>query len=91
MDITEGSGLSRKNRISGLDMLTLLKGFKHYRYLLKDKNGLRFKTGTLRGLHTRAGYLETFEEDPYYFVISVRGDGKKVAAVMECIRAFYCP
>lgn len=91
IDITEGSGLSRKNRLTGLDMLTLLKGFKPCRHLMKSKNGLRFKTGTLRGVHTRAGYLEASKKDPFYFVISVRGDGKKIAAVMECIQAFYCP
>ncbi len=56
--VEEGAGLSRKNRISGRQMLTLLKAFAPYRELLPEEaSGVLAKTGTLRGVSCLAGYL----------------------------------
>jgi len=89
--ITEGSGLSRENRLTAVDMLTILNHFKPYRYLLTEENGLYYKTGTLSGIHTRAGYIQESGKAPCAFVISLRGNGKKITALMACIRRSRCP
>ncbi len=66
--IVEGSGLSRQNRISARDMLAILERFRPYRYLLKRRKNILFKSGTLKGIRTRAGYIET-DMGPFPFVV----------------------
>ncbi|MBF0278577.1 MAG: D-alanyl-D-alanine carboxypeptidase [SAR324 cluster bacterium] len=64
----EGSGISRKNKITGQAMLRVLKAFRPYKSLLARHMGVRLKTGTLRGVYTMAGYLPD-ESRNLYFVI----------------------
>ncbi len=71
--IVEGSGLSRQNRISAHDMLTILERFMPYRYLLKRRENILFKSGTLKGIRTRAGYIET-DMGPFPFVVFMYRD-----------------
>lgn len=66
--IVEGSGISRRNRLSALDMLSVLKAFEPYRGLLTAKGRVLYKSGTLKGLKRRAGYVEGRQGGPYYFV-----------------------
>lgn len=84
--IAEGSGISRKNRISAQTMDAALKGFEpHYR-LLKQKGRAFYKTGTLRGIQTRAGYLPSKHGGIYRFVImfnSGRAKADQLIAAME--------
>ncbi len=55
----EGAGLSRKNRVSPRQLMTLLKKFEPYRHLLPvEKNRFQAKTGTLTGVNTYAGYFK---------------------------------
>lgn len=84
--LQEGSGLSRENRVSARDMLTILKKFKPHRRLLPAEEGLLYKTGSLRGIRTRAGYIEHGPLAPGYFVISLSRNGKRVDDLMDCIR-----
>ena len=84
--IVEGSGISRKNRISVLDMLTVLNHFKPYRYLLKENDRELFKTGSLRGVRTRAGYLEERTSEPCAFVVYFNRTGSDMGAMMDCIK-----
>lgn len=56
--IYEGSGLSRKNRITARAMLRLLHLFSPYRALLPEKKGGLVKSGTLDGVYCYAGYLD---------------------------------
>lgn len=56
--VEEGSGLSRKNRISSAQMTDLLRSFERYNFLMPKKNGLIAKTGTLKGVSSLAGYLD---------------------------------
>ena len=53
----EGAGLSRGNRVTARGMLHLLAAFQPQRDLLKKEQGVAFKTGTLSGVYTLAGYL----------------------------------
>lgn len=84
--IVEGSGISRENRISARDMLTLLNHFKPYRHLLKRNGRELFKTGSLRGIRTRAGYLEGNAAEPCTFVVYFNRTGSDMNATMECIK-----
>ena len=54
----EGSGISRKNRITATAMFQILQEFKEYHYLLQSDTGVYFKSGTLKGIYNYAGYLE---------------------------------
>ncbi len=65
--IAEGSGISRKNRLTPDALLLLLKAFLPYQHLLPKEKKIPYKTGTLRGVYSMAGYLST--SDPLYFVI----------------------
>lgn len=86
----EGSGLSRKNRISPADMIKVLGKFKTYYQLMKTENmpdGVieYYKTGTLNGVRTRCGYFET-SQGLYPFVIMINEDG----VGYEKVRQFLC-
>ncbi len=65
--IAEGSGISKKNRLTPDAVLLLLKAFLPYQHLLPREKNIPYKTGTLRGVYSMAGYLST--SDPLYFVI----------------------
>ena len=65
--LVEGSGISRKNRLTPEAIWQLLKAFAPYQDLLREDNGVLLKTGTLRGVYTMAGYLPGTQ--PLYFVI----------------------
>jgi D-alanyl-D-alanine carboxypeptidase/D-alanyl-D-alanine-endopeptidase (penicillin-binding protein 4) len=85
IQIVEGSGISRENRLSALEMLTILKRFKPYRQLLNRKDRALFKTGALQGVRTRAGYIEGNDQELYCFVIFLNRAGSDIEALMECI------
>lgn len=57
--MTEGSGLSSKNRISPEAMILVLEKFKPYISLMPVKNGVKMKSGTLgkSGVFCYAGYF----------------------------------
>lgn len=85
IEIVEGSGISRKNRLSALDMLAILKGFSPYRHLLKREGKLIYKTGSLRGIRTRAGYIDLGPNGLYPFVIFLSRPGADINLLMECL------
>jgi D-alanyl-D-alanine carboxypeptidase/D-alanyl-D-alanine-endopeptidase (penicillin-binding protein 4) len=58
IEIFEGSGLSRKNRVSPHAMLQLLDSFKPFSRLLPEDDGKFVKSGTLKGVYAYAGYFE---------------------------------
>jgi len=55
--IEEGAGLSRGNRLSARQLMDLVKAFAPYLDLLPEKDGVRAKTGTLRGVSCYAGFV----------------------------------
>ena len=85
LNIVEGSGISRENRISAMDMQTVLERFKPYRHLLKRSDKILFKTGTLKNIHTRAGYIERSLNSPYTFVVFLNSGTSNIESLMKCI------
>jgi len=85
VEIVEASGISRKNRMTALDMLSVLKNFMQYRHLLTRRKTVLYKTGTLRGIRTRVGYIEKKLNEPYYFVIFLTKKRLNVDYLVECM------
>ena len=72
----EGSGISRKNQISSENMVKILIQFMPYHNLLrKDDKGF-YKTGTLSGIKTRAGYIRGKNKSLYPYVIMINEKNK---------------
>ncbi len=76
IQITEGSGLSRTNRISPNQMVAILLKFKPYHALLNKNDSDYYKTGTLDGVRTRAGYIIGKNDRLYPYVIMVNQKNK---------------
>ncbi len=81
--LLEGSGLSRSNRISPDQMLKVLLKFMPYYSLLKRKGKDFFKTGTLFGIRTRAGYISGKDGRLYPYVIMVNQKNKGYDAILK--------
>jgi D-alanyl-D-alanine carboxypeptidase/D-alanyl-D-alanine-endopeptidase (penicillin-binding protein 4) len=60
MQMVEGSGLSRQNRLTATALVRILNRFSPYAYLLNLHDGIPLKTGTMSDIFCYAGY---FEED----------------------------
>lgn len=74
--IAEGSGISRENRISANDLERVLEAFAPHHHLLRYEDGDFYKTGTLLGINTRAGYIENAEGALYRYAILINTPGK---------------
>ena len=59
MVLDEASGISRKNRMTAGQMMTILETFRENSGLLSGKNNLKIKSGTLTGVYNYAGYIQT--------------------------------
>ena len=66
-NVVEGSGISRKNRLTPEAIWQMLKAFSEQKNLLHGEKGILYKTGTLHGVSTLAGYLPGSKQR--YFVI----------------------
>lgn len=86
IEIVEGSGISRENHLSAMDMLAVLKAFRPYRHILRRTGDVLYKTGTLRGISTRVGYMERPSGDPYYFVIFLNRSGSHINSLIRCLK-----
>jgi len=79
--IEEGSGLSRKNRISPDEMLAILMKFMPYHTLLRHEGNEYYKTGTLSNVRTRAGFIQGKDERLYPFVILINQKNKNYNSI----------
>ena len=86
LQLAEGSGISRENKLSAGHLDQLLVRFYPYRQLMRRQGNELFKTGTLTGVRTRAGYIEDGKGGSYRFVVMINTSGKTVDPVMEIIR-----
>jgi D-alanyl-D-alanine carboxypeptidase/D-alanyl-D-alanine-endopeptidase (penicillin-binding protein 4) len=84
-NIVEASGISRLNRISAQSMIKALDRFHPFRDLMRREGPQWYKTGTLNGIHTRAGYLRSKDGLDYRFVIMLNTAGKRTEPIMEII------
>ena len=84
--IVEASGISRQNRISAGTMMAALARFEHYHPLLrKSPTGQLYKTGHLKGVRTRAGYIDAGPKGRFRFVVILNTPGKTTHAIMRRI------
>ncbi|MGD8230232.1 MAG: D-alanyl-D-alanine carboxypeptidase, partial [Desulfobacteraceae bacterium] len=71
--VEEGSGLSRRNRVTATQMVAVLEHFRPYHYLLPHEGKAWFKTGTLSDVKSMAGYLGLDRSRLLSFVIMLNG------------------
>ena len=83
--IAEASGISRQNRISARSMLTLLDAFAPYHQLMRRQERRWYKTGTLNGIHTQAGYIECRHGGLYRFVVMLNTRGKNTDPIIRAL------
>ncbi|MBS3731903.1 MAG: D-alanyl-D-alanine carboxypeptidase [Desulfobacterales bacterium] len=80
--VVEGSGISRRNRMTAQMFIPLLAEFAPHSSLLSEKNGIFRKTGTLDGIQNRAGYIEK-DGKLYPFAVLINTPGKSAEPVVE--------
>ena len=73
LHVEEGSGLSRRTKITVVQMIKILKEFLPHRDLLVREGDAFFKTGTLKDVQSLAGYLENPPEGPALFAVLLNG------------------
>ena len=83
LSISEGSGISRENLIPARSFLKILAEFEPYRSLMKNNGSEYFKTGTLTGVSTRAGYIEGRDGRLYKFVIMTNSNGNSAEKISK--------
>ncbi len=74
IQLEEGSGISRNNRLVARGLVALLGSFEPHANLLRKGDGAYFKTGTFSGVRTLAGYADTSKHGRVRFVIALRGN-----------------
>jgi D-alanyl-D-alanine carboxypeptidase/D-alanyl-D-alanine-endopeptidase (penicillin-binding protein 4) len=79
--ISEGSGISRDNRITARDMQKVLDAFTPYHTLMRSDGRQFYKTGTLHGISTRAGYIKRSDGSLDRFVVLVNSPGRSAEQV----------
>ena len=83
MTIAEGSGISRNNKLSAKDMMRVLEVFEPNFVLLRQQGRDFYKTGTLNGINTRAGYIASRNGGKYRYVVMVNTSGKSTRPIMR--------
>ena len=81
--IAEGSGISRENRVSAEGMMRVLAAFAPLHHLMKAEEGVYFKTGSLSGVKTRAGYIRVDGRGLAPFVVMINTPGKRPEPVVS--------
>ena len=74
IQLEEGSGLSRGNRFTARGLAKVLNLFAPHAGLLESRKGSSYKTGTLEGVRTLAGYASTSSHGPVRFVVALKSN-----------------
>jgi serine-type D-Ala-D-Ala carboxypeptidase/endopeptidase (penicillin-binding protein 4) len=86
--LEEGSGISRDNRFTARGLARLLHLFKPHAALLRAGDGTLFKTGSISGVRTLAGYADTSGHGRVRFVISLKSnDGAMRFRLLKAIQS----
>jgi D-alanyl-D-alanine carboxypeptidase/D-alanyl-D-alanine-endopeptidase (penicillin-binding protein 4) len=72
--LEEGSGISRDNRFTARGLAKVLHLFEPHANLLHGNASASYKTGTLPGVRTLAGYADTAKHGEVRFVISLKSN-----------------
>ena len=72
--LEEGSGISRDNRFTARGLAKVLELFAPHVDLLRGHDGGMNKSGTMEGIRTLAGYVDTSSHGRIHFVISLASD-----------------
>jgi D-alanyl-D-alanine carboxypeptidase/D-alanyl-D-alanine-endopeptidase (penicillin-binding protein 4) len=83
--IVEASGISRHNRITARDMLKIIERFSPYYTLMRQSGRQYYKTGHLKGIRTRAGYIAAHNGQLYRFVVMLNTPGKSTHRIMQVL------
>lgn len=86
--ISEGSGISRNNRITAKEMMKILNKFAPYYDLLRKDGNVYYKTGTLNGIRTRAGYIRDLKGNLLPFVILINTPNKSDKTVLNNLTCY---
>jgi D-alanyl-D-alanine carboxypeptidase/D-alanyl-D-alanine-endopeptidase (penicillin-binding protein 4) len=74
IQLEEGSGISPGNRFTARGLAQLLRLFEPHAALLTKGEGSLFKTGSIAGVRTLAGYADTSKHGRVRFVIALRSN-----------------
>ena len=74
IQLEEGSGLSRDNRFTARGLAKILNLFAPHADLLVSSKDAAYKTGTLEGVRTLAGYTNTTNHGRVRFVVALKGN-----------------
>ncbi len=86
--LEEGSGISRGNRFTARGLAELLHLFEPYATLLRSGGGAHFKTGSISGVRTLAGYADTSKHGRVRFVIALTSnDGAMRLRLLKAIQS----
>jgi len=88
LQVREGSGLSRENRVSPRAMLAILEAFKPYASLLPFENNCLRKSGTMTGVYGYAGYFQG-EQGLDSFVLILNQSKNTRDQVLELLGAMH--
>ena len=84
--LEEGSGISRGNRFTARGLAKVLNLFAPHADLLKKDKSASYKTGTLDGVRTLAGYANTSKHGRVRFAISLNSnDGELRFRLLKAI------
>ena len=83
--IVEGSGISRENKISAHNLHIVLEAFAPHYHMMRREGRVFYKTGTLSGISTRAGYIENSKGGLYRFVVLINTPGKSADPILDIL------
>lgn len=83
--VVEASGISRQNRLSANAMMVILERFAPHHQLLRHKRRQFYKTGHLKGVRSRAGYLKRAGGGLYRFALIINTPGKSTNIIMQIL------
>ena len=81
INLIEGSGISRTNRIGAQDLSRILDAFSPYYTLMRHNGPQYYKSGTLRGISTRVGYIQNPDGRLTRFVVLLNSKGKSAERI----------